>query len=228
MVFRACVTVVGRYWGWWDLSVCCAILAGIVDRICSSYRDDWLVDLVTKTDQDVFPKYFIASCLPLAVVLVIVWSEKTLAGLRWDGRCLLSWFPAHSGLDMFVKVSALPNWCLAWVSHTLGLSPACAPWMLWVTLEPPSWHRWIPQSAHLPVILLADCQKLVPFIPEVGRLLFIWLIRKLSGWEDKSAAPFLSSHGTNSCFPWREAEQMEGRDEMKIKSKQCDWVFDKG
>lgn len=50
----------------------CAILTGIVDRVCSSYSDDWLADLVTKTDQDVFPKCFIASCLPLAVVLVIV------------------------------------------------------------------------------------------------------------------------------------------------------------
>lgn len=85
--------------------------------------------------------------------------------------------------------------------------------------QPP--HHPLPPSL-APVILLGDCQELVPFIPEVGRLLFIWLIRKLSGWEDKSAAPFPSSHGTNSCFPLREAEQMEGRDEMKIKSKQCD------
>lgn len=78
---------------------------------------------------DDFSKCFIASHLSLAMVLVIVWSEKTFAGLRWDGRCLLSWFPTHSGFDMFVKVSALPK-CLTWVSHTLGLSPAHAPWML--------------------------------------------------------------------------------------------------
>lgn len=109
VVFRAYVTAVGRYWGWWDLSVSCAVVTGIVDRVCSLYSDGWIVDLVTKTCQDVFPKCFIESHLPLAVVLVIVCSEKTFAGLRWDGRCLLSWFPAHSGLDMFVKVCALPH-----------------------------------------------------------------------------------------------------------------------
>lgn len=49
----------------------CAILTGIVDRVCSLYRDGWVVDLVTKTYQDVFPKCFIVSHLPLATVLVI-------------------------------------------------------------------------------------------------------------------------------------------------------------
>lgn len=68
----------------------CAVVTGIVDRVCSLYSDGWVVDLVTKTCQDVFPKCFIESHLPLAVVLVIVCSEKTFAGLRWDGRCLLS------------------------------------------------------------------------------------------------------------------------------------------
>lgn len=68
----------------------CAVLTGAVDRVCSPRSDGWVVDLVTKTDQDVFPNCFIANHLPLVMVLVIVRSEKTFAGLRWDGRCLLS------------------------------------------------------------------------------------------------------------------------------------------
>lgn len=48
----------------------CAVLTGAVDRVCSPCSDGWVVDLVTKTDQDVFPKCFIASHLPLVMVLV--------------------------------------------------------------------------------------------------------------------------------------------------------------
>lgn len=54
VVFRACVTAVGRYWGWWDLSVSCAVVTGIVHRVCSPYSDGWVIDLVTKLVQMIF------------------------------------------------------------------------------------------------------------------------------------------------------------------------------
>lgn len=46
----------------------CAVLIGTVDRVCVPCRDGWVVDLVTKIGQDVFPKCFIGSHLPLAMV----------------------------------------------------------------------------------------------------------------------------------------------------------------
>lgn len=72
-------------------------------------------------------------------------------------------------------------------------------------------------SSPTPVILVRDLQKLVPFILGVGRVVFILLIWKLSGWEDASAAPLCLSHGTSSCFPWE--KQSRWKAEMKCRSK---------
>lgn len=182
------------------------------------------------------------------LVWVKVGSIKTFAGLRQDGRCPQPLFPDGSKNQFNWLWIRYICWslCLARLYLTLSLPH---PWFIPCSLsadlhipssckeEPPvtsriasetaSWHRWtqpprLPLPSSLAPVILVDCQKLVPFIPEVGRVLFVLLIWKLSGWEDKTAAPLHSSHGTSSCFPLREAEQMEGRDEMKIKSKQCD------
>lgn len=55
-------------------------------------------------------------------------------------------------------------------------------------VDTPTPHLPLPSSS-TPVILVRDLQKLVPFIPEVGRVVFILLIWKLSEWEDASTAP---------------------------------------